>query len=108
MESEREFAASYSWNSRERVIIRGMEHYLETGEEILVEVEQLETEVLDPFEVAGTITVLAKNACDGGGYRSFVFIKRKEGNSVAAVRQHAALRENPERDNKELQGAPST
>ena len=41
------------------------------------------------------------NACDGGGYRRFVFVKRKDGH-LAYVRQYAALRENEERDHKEI------
>ena len=45
---------------------------------------------------------MAKNACDGGGYKRFVFVKRKDGHLVADVRHYAALRENWERDHKEI------
>ena len=36
--------------------------------------------------VAGTIAVLAKNACDGGGYWRFVLIKQSDGNVVGGMR----------------------
>ena len=55
--------------------------------------------------VPGVITVLAKNACDGGGYRRLVFIKRREGSAVAVAGQSAALQENQERDRQELREA---
>ena len=38
-------------------------------------------------DVAGIITVLAETACDGGGYRRLVFIKRREGGLVKAGNQ---------------------
>ena len=64
-ESDRELDANHSWNPRERVIIRGMEDYLGRSEDIMVEVEELETCLLGPSDVAGIIiAVLAKNACD--------------------------------------------
>ena len=68
-------------------------------------VGQLESYLVAPSDVAGIITVLAETACDGGGYRRFVFIKRRESNLVASARQCAALQENLERDHKELQEA---
>ena len=68
----------------------------------MVEVEELESHLLAPSDMAGIITVLAKNACDGGGYRRFVFIKRREGSAVAVAGRHAP-QENQERDHKELQ-----
>ena len=52
-------------------------------------------------DILVNVIVLAKHACDGRGCRRFVFIKRKEGHLV----QYAALRENQERDCRELQEA---
>ena len=71
-ESDRELNANHSWNLRERVIIRGMEDYLGGSADTMVGVEELETYLLGPSDVAGIIAVLAKNGCDGGGYRRFV------------------------------------
>ena len=68
-----------------------MEDYLGRSEEILVEVEELETYLLGPSDVAGVVTGLAKKACDGGGNWRFVLIKRKEGKLVAGARQYDAL-----------------
>ena len=50
-------------------------------------------------------TVLAKNACDGGGYGRFVFIKRSEGNVVAVTGRHADRQEHREKHHRELQEA---
>ena len=41
-----------------------------------MEVVELEAHLLGPTDVTGIVNVLAKNACNGSGYR-FVFIKRK-------------------------------
>ena len=43
--------------------------------------------------MTGVVDVLAKNACDQEGHRSFVFVKTKEGHLVADVRQYATVRE---------------
>ena len=40
-------------------------------EDVTVEVGELETFLLAPSGVPGGIAVLARNACDGGGYRWF-------------------------------------
>ena len=45
-------------------------------EDTLVEVVELEAHLLGLTDVTGIVNVLAKNACNGSGYR-FVFIKRK-------------------------------
>ena len=45
-------------------------------EDTLVEVVELEAHLLVPTDVTGIVNVLAKNACNGSGYR-FAFIKRK-------------------------------
>ena len=56
--------------------------------------------------MAGVITILANNdACDGVGYRRFVFIKLCEGTAVAAGGRCAALQENQDRNYRELQEA---
>ena len=81
-ESDREFDANHSWNPRERVIIGGMGDYLERSEDILVEAEKLATCLLGPTDVAGIVTVLEQNACDGGGHRRFVLIPKSECNAV--------------------------
>ena len=62
------------------------------------EVEELETCLLGPTDVAGIIAVLAKNACDGSGYRRFVFIKKSQGHVVAVAGRSAALQENQDRN----------
>ena len=98
--TDSKFDGNHAWNPRERVIIRVMEDYLGRSEEIPVEVEELEAYLIDPTDVAGIITVLAKNACDGGGNRRFVFIKRKEGHLVPYVRQFAIVREGQATDYK--------
>ena len=75
------------------------------GEEgIIVEVEEWETCLCGPSDVAGIIAALAKNACDGGGYRRFVLIKTSEGDVVAAAVRDAALQENQD-NGKRLQCA---
>ena len=51
-------------------------------------VGELESYFLAPSDVAGTITVLAKNACDGDGYRrvsSYLEERRQCGGSRRAV-----------------------
>ena len=68
-------------------------------------VEELQTYFLGLSDVAGIITVSAKNECDGGGYRRFVFIKKSKGNVVAAAGWHAALQEHQDRNFRELQAA---
>ena len=55
--------------------------------------------------MAGIIPVLGKNACDGGVYRRFVFVKESEGNVVAAAERCAAVQENQDRNCRELQEA---
>ena len=104
-ESSRDFDANHRRNPMERVIIRGVEDYLGRSEEILVEGEEFETYLLAPSDVAGIITVLAKNVCDGGADRKFAFIKKGEGNVVAAAGRNVALPENQERYYKEVQEA---
>ena len=60
-----EFEASRSWPARERVIMRGIEDYSEKkSQDILMEVEELETFLFGPADVAGIITALTENACD--------------------------------------------
>ena len=93
-ESDREFDANLSWKPREG-----------RSEDIMVVVGELESYLLTPSDVAGIITVLAENACDGGGYRKFVFIKRSEGIVVAVAGRYAALQENQESNNRELHEA---
>ena len=63
------FDARRSWQG-ERVNVRRMEHDLEKSEDILVEVEESETVLLGPTDVAGIITALAENACVGAGGRA--------------------------------------
>ena len=63
---------------RGSVITRGMEDYLGRSQETLVEVEELETYLLRPTDVAGSVNVLAKNACNHNGHRRFVFLRRKD------------------------------
>ena len=58
--------------------ITGMEDYFGRSEDFMV--EELE------IYVAGTIAVLAKNACDGGGFWRFVLIKQSDGNVVGGMR----------------------
>ena len=70
-----------------------------------MECEELETTLLAPSDVAGIITALAKNVCDGGADRRFVFIKKGDGNEVAASWRNVALQENQERDYTEVQEA---
>ena len=82
-----------------------MEDYAGRSEDIKVKVGELETHLLGPTDVVGFITVLAKNACDGGGYRELVFFKKSEGNPVAAAGRYAALQENQESDHRELKEA---
>ena len=53
----------------------------------MVEVGGLESHLLAPPYVAGLITVLAQNACGGGGYSRFAFIKRNEGNECGGSRR---------------------
>ena len=104
-ESGSECDANHTWNPRERVIIRGMEDYLARGQRSLVEVEEFQAHSLCPTDVWRVLfNVLAKNACNQGGCRSFVFIKRKEGHLVADVRQYqdAILREGQETYHKEF------
>ena len=103
--SDREFDANHFLNPRERIVIEGMKDYLGRRESILVAVGKLESYLVAPSDVVGIITVMAETACDGGGYRRFLFINSWEGNLVASARQHAALQENLERDHKELQEA---
>ena len=74
-ESDRELDANHSWNLRERVVIRGMEDDLGRSEATLVEVEELETCLLGPSDVAGVIAVLAKKTRDGGGSYSSQRVK---------------------------------
>ena len=68
-----------------------MEDYFGGSEEILVEGDELETTLLAPSDVAGIVTALAKNVCDGGADRRFVFIKKGDGNVVAAAGRNVAL-----------------
>ena len=76
-ESYCEFDVDHAWNPWERVTIRGIEDNLQQiREDTLVEVVELEAHLLGPTDVTGIVNVLAKNACNGSGYR-FVFIKRK-------------------------------
>ena len=79
-----------------------MEDYLGRSEDIKAEVGELEPYLLAPSDVAGIITVLA---CDGGGYMRFVFTRRSEGNVVAVAGRYAAMQENHESGNRELQEA---
>ena len=49
-------------------------------------IEELETHLLGPTDVAGYhYPFFAKNACDGG-YRRFAFIGKSEGNVVGSCR----------------------
>ena len=86
-ESDRDFDV----NPRKHVNIRGMEDYLEKGEDALVDVEELETFLQGPKDVAGFIAVLARNACDAGGSMMFVFMKRKEGHVVAVLPENQEI-----------------
>ena len=61
--------------------------------------------LLAPSDVAGIITALAKNVCDGGADRRFAFIKKGDDNVVAAAGRNVALQENQERDFTEVQEA---
>ena len=70
-----------------------------------MEGEELETTLLAASDVAGIITALAKNVCDGGADRRIVFIKKGDGNVVAAAGRNVALQENQERDYTEVQEA---
>ena len=70
-----------------------------------MEGEELEATLLAPSDVAGIVTALAKNVCDGGADRRFVFIKKGDGNVVAAAGRNVALQENQERDYTEVQEA---
>ena len=76
----------------ERVIIRGMEDHIGRSEDIMAEVEALQTYLLGPSQVAGIIAVLAKNLCDRGGCRRFVNFKKSEGNVVAAAGRYLSMR----------------
>ena len=65
-----------------------------------MEVGKLESYLVAPSDVVGIITVMAETACDGGGYRRFLLIKRWEGNLVASAWQYAALQENLKQNHK--------
>ena len=65
-----------------------MKDSLGKSEDILVGIEELQRHLLGPTDVAGIITVFAKNACDGR-YRRFAFIGKSEGNVVAAAGRFA-------------------
>ena len=71
----------------------------------MVEVEEFWTCLHGSSDVAGIIAVLAKNVCDGGGYRRFAPTKKSEDNVVAAAAWYAALQENQDRNYRELQEA---
>ena len=66
----------------------------------------MESYLLAPSDVAGVVTVFEKNACDGGGYRRFASIKRREGSGVAVAGWYAALQENLPRGLVSQQGQP--
>ena len=53
--------------------------------------------------MAVIIALLVKNACDGGGYRRFGFVKTSAGNVVAATGWYASLQENQDTNYTELQ-----
>ena len=69
---------SRPWSARERVKIRGMEDYLEKSGVFLVGVDELEA-LLGSTDVAGIITALAEEACEGPGSRRFELIETSEG-----------------------------
>ena len=88
--SDREFVANHSWNPQERVIIRGMEGYFGRSEDVMVVIGEMDSNLLAPSDGAGISSVLAKNACDGGGSRRFEFIQEREGSVVAVAGRYAA------------------
>ena len=78
------------------------------SEKILVEVGELEACLSCPSDVEGIIDHFSKKAWDHEGRRRFVFIKTKEGNLVADVRQHAILRQRQDTDYGSSQRSSST
>ena len=68
-----EFGVVHAWNPKDRVIIMLMEyHHGRRRENVLVEVEDLDTYLLCPTNVEGIIDALAWKACDHEGRRRFV------------------------------------
>ena len=71
-----EFDASRSLSARKRVIIRGMDYDFGKSVDVLVGVEELETYLLGPTDVAGIITAWC---------RRFEMIETSEGQVPAAA-----------------------
>ena len=75
--------ANPPWNVCERTLIINMESYLQNSEELHVGIGELEFFLLGPGDEDISITFLAENALDEGGYSCFVLLDMRWGKEVA-------------------------